>query len=410
MPNPGLATASNVTLVLAIMTYTIAMLAYACDFMFGRLRGSAATATTGAGSAATAASAATAPEAADATAGSEFSGLSFPADPSDLSQLADLGGLGGAARGGTASATLTVESDGPAPAGVAAGGPGGPAPQVSTVGGSGYPPESAALDWSAATRSRWPAGIWLRAAFGLTCLGALLHITAILTRGLAEHRVPWGNMYEFIAAFTCAAVLVLIAASIRFRAYYMGLFVLLPVVLALAVDVLVIYTPAGSLVPALQSYWIAIHVTGMIISLGLYIFGAVVTVMYLLVARYERQAASGGKPNSGGVLSQLPGSTTLDRLAYRATLFAFPAWTFAIIAGAIWADHAWGRYWGWDPKETWSFITWVVYAAYLHARATAGWRGRRAAYVQLFGFACLMFNLIGINLWITGLHSYAGLS
>ena len=108
-------------------------------------------------------------------------------------------------------------------------------------------------------------------------------------------------------------------------------------------------------------------------------------------------------------MMHLPRPLILDRLAYRAILFAFPVWTFGIMAGAIWADHAWGRYWGWDPKETWSFITWVVYACFLHARATAGWRGRRAAYIQLVGFACLMFNLIGINLWVTGLHSYAGM-
>ena len=160
--------------------------------------------------------------------------------------------------------------------------------------------------------------------------------------------------------------------------------------------------------PALQSYWIAIHVTAMIVAIGMYIFGAVTTVLYLLVARRERRVAA-GEVTGGGVLAQLPGSALLDRLSYRAILFAFPAWTFAVIAGAIWADHAWGRYWGWDPKETWSFITWVVYASFLHARATAGWRGKRAAAIHLAGFACLMFNLVGVNLWITGLHSYAGL-
>jgi cytochrome c-type biogenesis protein CcsB len=250
----------------------------------------------------------------------------------------------------------------------------------------------------------------VRAAFLLTCAGLIVHIASVATRGLSEHRVPWGNMYEFIAAITCAAVLVLVLGAFRFRAYYLGLFVLLPVVLALAVDVMWIYTPAGQLVPALQSYWIAIHVTAMIIAIGMYIFGAVTTVIYLLSARHERRVAAGQEAASAGIMGLLPGAATLDRLAYRAILFAFPAWTFAVIAGAIWADHAWGRYWGWDPKETWSFITWLVYAAFLHARATAGWRGRRAAYIQLFGFACLMFNLVGVNLWITGLHSYAGIS
>ena len=256
----------------------------------------------------------------------------------------------------------------------------------------------------------WPTGFWLRTAFALTCTGLAAHMAAIATRGLAEGRVPWGNMYEFIAAISCMAVLVLVAVSIRLGAYYIGLFVLIPVVFGLALDVTVVYTPAGSLVPALNSYWIAIHVTAMIVAGGLYIVGAVVTVIYLIADRNERRALAGLSSRTEGLMMHLPGTTVLDRLSYRTILFAFPVWTFGIMAGAIWADHAWGRYWGWDPKETWSFITWVVYAGFLHARATAGWRGRRAAYIQLAGFSCLMFNLIGINLWVTGLHSYAGLS
>jgi cytochrome c-type biogenesis protein CcsB len=217
-------------------------------------------------------------------------------------------------------------------------------------------------------------------------------------------------MYEFIAAFTCMTVLVLVAASIRYRAYYMGVFVLVPVVFGLGIDLTVLYTPAGSLVPALQSYWIAIHVTAMIVAIGLFIFGAVVTTLYLVADRSERRIAAGLPSGAAGILRHVPGAAVLDRLSYRSVLFGFPVWTFGVMAGAIWADHAWGRYWGWDPKETWSFITWVVYAMFLHARATAGWRGRRAAWINLVGFACLMFNVIGVNLFITGLHSYAGMS
>jgi cytochrome c-type biogenesis protein CcsB len=255
----------------------------------------------------------------------------------------------------------------------------------------------------------WPGGFWLRTAFGLTCAGLVAHIFAVLTRGLAEHRVPWGNMYEFIAAICCMAVIALVLTAVRFRAYYIGLFVLLPVVFALALDVTVVYTSAGPLVPALQSYWIAIHVTSMIVASGLFIVGAVVTVMYLVTDRSEQRAAAGEPPRANGIIQRLPRPAVLDRLSYRTILFAFPVWTFGVMAGAIWADSAWGRYWAWDPKETWSFITWVVYACFLHARATAGWRGRRAAYFHLAGFACLMFNLVGVNLFITGLHSYAGL-
>ena len=279
---------------------------------------------------------------------------------------------------------------------------GGPA----TIVGGSRPPAGMTAGQAV---SRWPSGFWLRLAFALTCVGVAVHVTAIVTRGIAEDRVPWGNMYEFIAAFTCMAVLVFVAASIWYRAYYMGVFVLVPIVFGLGVDLTVLYTPAGSLVPALQSYWIAIHVTAMIVAIGLFIFGAVVTTLYLIADRSQRRVATGKPSWSAGIMRHLPGALILDRLAYRSILFGFPVWTFGVIAGAIWADHAWGRYWGWDPKETWSFITWVVYAMFLHARATAGWRGRRAGWIQLAGFVCLLFNVIGVNLFITGLHSYAGM-
>ncbi|HEY2551800.1 MAG TPA: c-type cytochrome biogenesis protein CcsB, partial [Streptosporangiaceae bacterium] len=298
----------------------------------------------------------------------DLSEHTFGAEPADVSELADLNDAGQGS-GGSGSSRL--------------------------VGGR--------------TASRWPTGPWLRTAFVLTCIGLVVHIGAITARGIAEDRVPWGNMYEFIAAITCMAVIVMVAASIRFRAYYIGLFVLIPVVLALALDLTVVYTAADDLVPALQSYWIAIHVTAMIVASGLYIVGAVVTVLYLVADRSERRVAAGLPSGASGIMMHLPRPIVLDRLSYRSILFAFPVWTFGVMAGAIWADSAWGRYWGWDPKETWSFITWVVYACFLHARATAGWRGRRAAYIHLLGFGCLMFNLVGINLWVTGLHSYAGI-
>ena len=283
---------------------------------------------------------------------------------------------------------------------------GAPASGGDTIVGTG----AGAGDTVPAAPGRSAAGRWMRTAFALTCVGLATHVTGILTRGLSEHRVPWGNMYEFIMAISCMAVIVLVAVAVRYQAYYVGLFVMVPVVFALGLAVTVVYTPAGALVPALQSYWIAIHVTAMIVASGLYIVGAVVTVMYLAVDRYQRRTAAGQPSRIGGIIQHLPEALVLDRLSYRAILFAFPVWTFGIMAGAIWADQAWGRYWGWDPKETWSFITWVVYAGFLHARATAGWRGRRAAYIQLVGFGCLLFNLVGVNIWITGLHSYAGLS
>ena len=350
--NTTLADTSNGLLLSAVVLYALAMLCYAGDLAFARHRVMAGFATARVGQAAAV------PELVGAGAGA-------PVAP------------GPAASAGDESAGAVSAGDG----------------------GIDAPPAS-----------RWPSGGWLRLGFGLTCVGAGVHVAAILTRGLAEDRVPWGNMYEFIGAFTCMAVLVLIAAAAFYRAYYMGLFVLLPVVLALGIDLTWIYTPAGSLVPALQSYWIAIHVTAMIFAIGLFLFCAVVTTLYLLADRSQRRLAAGQPSWSAGIWERLPRPEILDRLSYRSVLFGFPVWTFGVMAGAIWADHAWGRYWGWDPKETWSFITWVVYAMFLHARATAGWRGRRAAWIHLAGFACLMFNVIGVNLFITGLHSYAGMS
>jgi cytochrome c-type biogenesis protein CcsB len=298
------------------------------------------------------------------------------------------------------ASTVLASTGAPTRVAVGAGGP-----AVAVPVDRGPPPAAPASE----RPSRWPSGVWLRTAFGLTCIGVTCQVLSITDRGLAEHRVPWGNMYEFLAAITCMAVLVLVAAQVRYRAYYMGLFVLLPVVLGLGIDLTVVYTPAGALVPALQSYWIAIHVTAMIVASGLFIFGAVVTTLFLIADRSQRRVAAGKPSFSAGILAHLPGAAVLDRLSYRSILFAFPVWTFGVMAGAIWADHAWGRYWGWDPKETWSFITWVVYAMFLHARATGGWRGRRAAWIHMAAFTCLMFNLIGVNLWISGLHSYAGL-
>jgi cytochrome c-type biogenesis protein CcsB len=309
----------------------------------------------------------------------------------------------------TAAAGGEASSLGSAPAGPSAAGT--PAPAAGGGNGAGAAADGAGT----VAASRWraggaPAGPWVRAGLILTVLGLATHILGILTRGLSEHRVPWGNMYEFVTAITCAAVIGFLLMCVRFRIYSVGLFVLAPVVLALGLCATVLYTAAGPLVPALHSYWIWIHVTAMTLAIGSFIVAAVLNVLYLVADRYNRRMGSATDTGFGAVLRRLPAADTLDRLSYRTVIFGFPIWTFGIIAGAIWADEAWGRYWGWDPKETWAFITWVVYAGFLHARATSGWRGRKAAYIQLVGFATLLFNLVGVNLWITGLHSYAGIN
>jgi cytochrome c-type biogenesis protein CcsB len=170
---------------------------------------------------------------------------------------------------------------------------------------------------------------------------------------------------------------------------------------------LFLYMPAAPLVPALHSYWLAIHVTAAMIASGAFAVGAMASTLYLLKDRAVRR----GKLRPRGYLDRLPELKILDRVAYRVHAFGFPIWTFAaLVAGPIWAEYAWGSYWNWDPKEVWAFITWVIYAAYLHARATAGWKGRLAAAIALVGFATLLFNFVGINFFFGAgsMHSYAG--
>jgi cytochrome c-type biogenesis protein CcsB len=245
-----------------------------------------------------------------------------------------------------------------------------------------------------------------RFAVMATGLGFALHAAGVLFRGLSVHRVPWANMYEFSCAAALAmafAYLALLATGKKVR--WMGLPVSFIVLLTLGVAYTVLYTDAEELVPALHSYWLYIHVTAAVISTGAFGVATVATVLYLFKANSEE----GRLPRLSGVLERVPSSGTLDRTAYRVIAFIFPLWTFAVIAGAIWAEKAWGRYWGWDPKETWSFIVWVIYAAYLHARATHGWKGRAAAWIALAAFVCVMFNYFGVNTLLTGKHSYAGL-
>ena len=229
-----------------------------------------------------------------------------------------------------------------------------------------------------ALRAIREAGRWVLAAVTLSLAGVAAHTTAVVTRGLAVHRAPWGNMYEFVTALTCVAAIFFLSVMIRYRAWTLGVFVMGAVVVILGLAETLIYTAAGELVPALQSYWLDIHVTALTLATGIFFVAAVLGCVYLWVDRYTRRVAAGRAAPGNGIVRRLPGVEQLDRLTYRTIVFGFPVWTFGVIAGAIWADQAWGRYWGWDPVETWAFITWVLYAAFLHARATAGWRGRRS--------------------------------
>jgi cytochrome c-type biogenesis protein CcsB len=266
-------------------------------------------------------------------------------------------------------------------------GPGTPGPETAEPAG---PAPGAAHRWGAI-------------GMGLTVLGALTHAGVLLTRGLATDRLPWGNMYEFATAVVLVAVVAYLVLAVRGPGLrHIGAFVLAPVVLSLVATGLFLYAPAAPLVAALRSSWLAIHVSTAILGFGIFFVSGIASMLYL--ARARQDAVGGGS----GVLSRLPSAATLDRVAHRTAVFGFPIWTFAVIAGAIWAESAWGRFWGWDPKETWAFIAWVVYAGYLHARTTAGWRGRPAAWVNVVGLVVMVFNLLFVNLVSTGLHSYGG--
>lgn len=250
-----------------------------------------------------------------------------------------------------------------------------------------------------------------RIAISLTTLAFLLHAVAVVCRSVAVQRAPWGNMYEFSTAFSMVAVAAyLIFLAARKNVRWIGLPLVTTVLLDLGLAVTVLYTDSEQLVPALHSYWLWIHVSLAIICGALFYLGFVATVLYLFRDHYETKLLNGEKagPFATSVLERLPAAASLDKFAYRINAAVFPFWTFTIVAGAIWAGDAWGRYWGWDPKEVWSLITWVAYAAHLHARATAGWKGRKAAYLVLIAFACFLFNYYGVNIFFSGKHSYAG--
>ena len=242
-----------------------------------------------------------------------------------------------------------------------------------------------------------------RIATALMLLGFILLFVAVIARGLSNGHVPWGNMYEFSITGALTFTGAYLVALRRYDLRWLGLFISLAVLLTLGTAITLLYRDSAPLVPALKSTWLVIHVIAAIISGGVFLLSNVIAGAYLYLDSRER---AGGRP---AWATRLPSLEVLDQLSYRLVAFVFPLWTFAVIAGAIWAESAWGRYWGWDPKETWAFITWVAYAAYLHARVTVGWKGRRAAWLCLFAGSTFLFNYVYVNVWGTGKHTYSGL-
>jgi cytochrome c-type biogenesis protein CcsB len=283
--------------------------------------------------------------------------------------------------------------------------------QPAVVPAGAPPPFSAASQAAAGGVAGPPARRWPKAggiAVSLTWLAFGLHLAGVVARGLSAGRAPWGNMYEFSTSGSVVVTGVFLAVLHRREIRYLGTFIVGPVLLTLGLATAVLYTPSAGLVPALNSYWLLIHVTVAFVASALFTLGFSTSVLQLVQHRREDARAGGREPRRGRFMDALPSAADLERSAYRLHVVAFPLWTFTVIAGAIWAEHAWGRYWNWDPKEVWSFVIWVVYAGYLHARSTRGWDGQRAAWFAIAGYACVLFNFLVVNIFFVGFHSYSG--
>ncbi|WP_231382781.1 MULTISPECIES: c-type cytochrome biogenesis protein CcsB [unclassified Cryobacterium] len=284
----------------------------------------------------------------------------------------------------------------------------------------------------------------LRVGVSLTVLAWLIHLVADVLRGLAAGRVPWANMYEFAMTGTLLIVTVFLIVLTRADLRFLGTFVTGMVLVLLGIAALRFYVEVAPLPPALQSAWLVIHVFVASLGTGFFALGFALSAVQLL--QFRREAALGaassvpagsvpagsvpaGSVPAGSVpavtvpdgatalawknplrfLATLPSAATLENLAYRVNIIGFILWTFTLMAGSIWAEKAWGRYWGWDTKEVWTFIIWTIYAGYIHARATRGWRGSRSAWLAIVGFSAVMFNFGIVNVFFKGLHAYSGL-
>ena len=228
-------------------------------------------------------------------------------------------------------------------------------------------------------------------------VGVVMHAAGVVARAVEAGHVPWSTMYEYTISASLFAVIVYVVLNVRRPIPWIGAGVSGLATMALGLALAELYAEATPLQPALQNLWITIHVSIAILATGILSVGAVIAVLYLLRS---------GQNNSSR-LAELPEPKVLESLAFRLHALGFVAWTFAVVSGAIWAADAWGRAWGWDPKEVGSFVVWVVYAAYLHARTTAGWTGKRAMVIALVGFVALILNLTVVNFLLDGLHSYA---
>ena len=243
-----------------------------------------------------------------------------------------------------------------------------------------------------------------RIAFALTIVAWVVHVTATVLRGVAQGYVPWSNMFEFSLTASAIIVGVFIAVQLWQNLRFLGAYITGFALIVLGLGTVNFYVDVKPLPVALQSSWLVIHVFVAVLGTAFFALGAGLSVMQLLQSRRAL-----GRTTRMNFLQTLPRADVLENLAYRVIVVGFVVWTFTLIAGAIWAERAWGRYWGWDTKEVWTFIIWTIFAGYIHARATRGWRGSRSAWLAIIGFGAVIFNFTVVNLFFKGLHAYSGL-
>jgi ABC-type transport system involved in cytochrome c biogenesis permease subunit len=231
---------------------------------------------------------------------------------------------------------------------------------------------------------------WAGAGLILAALGLCSHTAALILRTASSGHAPFTNMYESLSFLSWAIVLALLVFGRKSLGPRLGPYLMLIVValVALASSPLM-PKDATPLVPALQSYWLWLHVSVTLLGEAFFAVAFVASLLYLAAGDEERRGR-------------------LDALAYRAVAVGFPLFTLGgLVFGMVWAYRAWGRYWGWDYKEVWSLITWFVFALYLHTRIVMGWKGKRSAWVAIIGFLAALFTYFGVNYLLPGLHSYA---
>lgn len=248
-----------------------------------------------------------------------------------------------------------------------------------------------------------------RLASYVAMIGFVSNSIAIVIRTFTSGHPPLSNGYEFLLTFTWGIIAVYLFAEYRYKLRALGAFVM-PIPFMLSMFIIMSMGPeeriAQAIPPALKSQWLTFHVVTAMLAYGAFAVSFGLGIMYLIKSSKEKNVKN---LKAQGFVSRFPALEVLDELSYKVVGFAFPLLTLCIITGAIWANYAWGTYWSWDPKETWSLITWIIYAGYLHARLMYGWKGNRAAWMAVFGFVAVLFTFFGVNYFLPGLHSYASM-